>query len=133
MTQASTETAPHVPELTLGWRLRMARESAGIDVQQMAQLLSVGRSTISRWEHDGGSLRPIYLREWAAVCGVDYSWLVTGAEGKVEPPRLASPKRVRKQRRPPSTRENRSTIWYGACDTPAKRGETRKPVARRAA
>lgn len=34
---------------------------------------------------------------------------------------------------PPSTRENRSTIWYGASDTPAKQGETRKPAARRAA
>jgi transcriptional regulator with XRE-family HTH domain len=70
-----------VPELTLGWRLNMALRHGNIEIQQMADYLEVGRTTISRWIHDhGASPRTLYLKEWALRCGVDYHWLVTGED-----------------------------------------------------
>lgn len=65
-----------IPEVTLGWRLRMAMEMADRRAEDMAEELGVHRGTISRWTHDiGKPPRPIYLRHWADLCGVKYEWL----------------------------------------------------------
>lgn len=65
-----------IPEITLGWRLRMAMEKAGLKADYMAAELGVHRGTITRWTHDFGSPpRPIYLRHWAELCQVRYEWL----------------------------------------------------------
>lgn len=65
-----------IPDLTLGWRLRMAMERAGLKAEDMAEHLGVHRGTISRWAHDiGKPPRPIYLRHWAEICNVRYEWL----------------------------------------------------------
>lgn len=65
-----------IPEITLGWRLRMAMEKAGLKADYMAAELGVHRGTITRWTHDIGSPpRPIYLRHWAELCQVRYEWL----------------------------------------------------------
>lgn len=71
-------TAPDilpVPELTLGWRLRMALDYAELSVNQIARDLEVGRQTVSRWLHDDGAPKALYIRSWAEICGVDYDWL----------------------------------------------------------
>ena len=65
-----------IPEITLGWRLRMAMERADLKAEQMAIELGVHRGTITRWTHDiGKPPRPIYLERWAALCNVRYEWL----------------------------------------------------------
>jgi len=65
-----------VPEITLGWRLRIAMEHAGIKADDMAAQLGVHRGTITRWTHDiGASPRPVYLEKWAFLCGVSLDWL----------------------------------------------------------
>jgi transcriptional regulator with XRE-family HTH domain len=69
------------PPLTLGWRLRMALEWAGIDVNDMAEHLQVSRSTVSRWVHDRGMApRTPFLTAWATRCGVPLGWLVDGTK-----------------------------------------------------
>lgn len=65
-----------VPEITLGWRLRIAMERAGIKTDDMAHELGVHRGTVARWTHDVGAVpRDIYLQKWAALCGVPVTWL----------------------------------------------------------
>jgi transcriptional regulator with XRE-family HTH domain len=74
------QTAPGaIPELTLGWRLRMSLDHAGISVQTMAEQLGVTRATLSRWMSDKGK-RPnrAYISQWALGTGVPFEWLNTG-------------------------------------------------------
>lgn len=62
--------------MTLGWRLRMSLEHAGIKADEMAQQLHVHRGTVTRWTHDIGSPpRAIYLERWAQITRVPLAWL----------------------------------------------------------
>ena len=73
MTHARQKT----PEITLGWRLRIAMEHAGLKADDMARELGVHRGTITRWTHDvGASPRGIYLRQWAELTKVPFGWLM---------------------------------------------------------
>jgi len=66
----------NVPEITLGWRLRISMEEAGIKRDEMALRMGVTKATITRWTHDIGSPpRAIYLERWAEVTGVPLAWL----------------------------------------------------------
>lgn len=71
-----------VPELTLGWRLRLAIDTAGISVQDMADQLGYSRSTISRWLNDQDVPRAAVMAQWSLLTGVSPVWLRDG----VEPP-----------------------------------------------
>lgn len=67
-----------VPELTLGWRLKMSL--GDMQVQDMADQLGVSRATVSRWMGDHGEPpRKAFLKQWALISGVDYEWLETGS------------------------------------------------------
>lgn len=65
-----------IPQITLGWRLRMAMEHAGLKADDLAAEFGVHRGTITRWTHDIGSPpRRIYIQRWAELCGVSVEWL----------------------------------------------------------
>ena len=82
MSNGAIEEHPVIPEITLGWRLRIALERAGIKADDMARVLGVHRGTITRWTHDiGRSPRRVYLEKWAEITGVSYAWLAGDAEG----------------------------------------------------
>lgn len=70
-----------IPPLTLGWRLRMAIEHAGIPAGRLAEELSIDRGTLTRWMHDKyrRPINPLFLRAIAERCGVPYEWLVEGS------------------------------------------------------
>lgn len=65
-----------VPEITLGWRMRLALHP--MPAKEMAKQLGVNRGTVTRWMDDKTPVRPIYLKQWALITGVDYNWLVSG-------------------------------------------------------
>lgn len=68
-----------VPQLTLGWRLRMALEHGSVSRQEIAAELGVDPATITRWTHDVGAPPKVaYKKQWALRCGVPYEWLVSG-------------------------------------------------------
>lgn len=68
-----------VPEITLGWRLRIARETAGMDQQQLHEATGIARNTISNYENGAtNKVKPLYLRTMALALGVDPTWLETG-------------------------------------------------------
>lgn len=70
------------PDWTLGWRLRRSLEYGGIDVAEMAEVIEVHRTTISKWFHDEVVPRRVYLSEWARQTGVRVEWLL-GEDPKV--------------------------------------------------
>ncbi len=70
---------PTVPVLTVGWRIRMAREFAGLDQAELAERTQIARNTISNYENGATThVKPLYLRQIALVTGVDEAWLVHG-------------------------------------------------------
>lgn len=73
----TTERYERIPELTLGWRLKMSLGEISRD--QIAEMMDVTPSTISRWMSDKGAppKRP-YLLQWAMVTGVPVEWLASG-------------------------------------------------------
>jgi transcriptional regulator with XRE-family HTH domain len=70
-----------VPQWTRGWRMRRALDHAGLTVETMIAELGVSRGTASRWLHDKGPVRDIYLKQWALRCGVPFDWLKDGRMG----------------------------------------------------
>ena len=67
-----------VPEWDTADRMRKAMRTADVGVQEMADYLGVGRSTVSTWINGRIAPGKQTLRLWALRCGVDYAWL-TGA------------------------------------------------------
>lgn len=68
-----------VPPLTLGWRLKMALDMAGLSNVQMAEALGVSRATISRWMADKGAApHRAYIKQWSEETHVGLHWLETG-------------------------------------------------------
>ena len=72
----STET--RIPEWTIGDRIRKAREHAGLDQDQLADLTGFGRSTLSNWEHDRNAPSVKKLLDLARALDVPVTWLLTG-------------------------------------------------------
>ena len=68
------------PVITLGRRLAMAREDAGITVNQMADRLKIDRRTISRYERSTHPVPPAILLAYQVICGVTEAYI----EGKAE-------------------------------------------------
>ncbi|OZE95136.1 hypothetical protein CH302_19545 [Rhodococcus sp. 15-2388-1-1a] len=67
-----------VPEILRHHRLRIAREEAGLEQGQLAELIGVSRNTIGAAEKKDGNPRRIVINAWALACGVPVSWLETG-------------------------------------------------------
>lgn len=63
---------------TLGGRISLAREFAGLSVPQAAQALGVLTSSWTAWECDRAELRANRLTTMAGILGVSPMWLLTG-------------------------------------------------------
>lgn len=67
-----------VPTITLGHRLRIAREFAGLDQGELADRSEMSRASIVNYELGYRTPRKLYLRALADATGVDLHWLETG-------------------------------------------------------
>lgn len=74
----STEPQSAVPELTLGWRLKMALSHGKVSRREMAAHLGYEESALSRWMSDKLTPRNGVLSQWALATNVDPEWLRTG-------------------------------------------------------
>lgn len=63
---------------TLGGRLSMARDAAGISLETLASQLGVSEETMLAWESDRSEPKPSALVEMSALFGVSPAWLMTG-------------------------------------------------------
>ncbi len=67
------------PQIEVRHRLRIAREYAGLEQEELADRMGVTRSTISNCENPGhGTPRRTTINAWALACGVPATWLTTG-------------------------------------------------------
>lgn len=70
-----------VPEVTLGWRMKMALGHAHMTVQEMADEAGMSRQQLSRYLNDKGERpRRAILVTWALRTGVPLEWLIDGVE-----------------------------------------------------
>lgn len=67
-----------IPELTLGWRLKMALSSGGVSRKAMAEQLGYEETQLSRWTSDKAIPRKGVISQWALTTGVNRTWLETG-------------------------------------------------------
>ena len=67
-----------IPELTLGWRLKMALSSGGVSRKSMAEQLGYEETQLSRWTSGKAVPRKGVISQWALITGVDRRWLETG-------------------------------------------------------
>lgn len=74
-----------IPILSMGNRLRLARETAGLEQGQLAELLEISRGSISAYERDITVPKGLVLRAWAFETDVDEWWLRTGKPGPEDP------------------------------------------------
>jgi len=74
----STQHEVHVPEWTMGDRLRKAREEAGLSQSELAAAIKVSRATVSNAEVGARHPLAITVGAWARATGVPEAWLLTG-------------------------------------------------------
>jgi transcriptional regulator with XRE-family HTH domain len=67
-----------VPQIEVRHRLRIAREYAGLEQEELAERMGVTRSTVSNAENGHGSPRRTTINAWALACGVPASWIASG-------------------------------------------------------
>jgi transcriptional regulator with XRE-family HTH domain len=61
-------------------RMRLARMKAGLEQEEMAEILGVSSSTVSNWENGRVSVRRPFLSAWAQVTGFNMSSLLPSPE-----------------------------------------------------
>ena len=85
LTRMSEMAQERIPELTLGWRLKMAL--GPMHANEMAAALEISRTTISRWMSGRGRIPPtVYIRQWALITRTDPTWLLTGQQPSTSGP-----------------------------------------------
>ena len=65
-----------VPVLTRGQRLRIARENAGFEQGEFAELIGISRNTVSNYENGRKEVRRTTVVTWAKATKVPFSWLM---------------------------------------------------------
>lgn len=78
----------HIPERTIGRRLRDAREDTGMSQSEFAEATGMSRRTITRMEQASTpeGMRKPALMAWAMATGVPLSWLQTGVVPQTNDP-----------------------------------------------
>lgn len=71
---------------TLGERIGVARDRAGLSETELADRLAVQRRTVDAWEGDGAEPRANTLNMLAGVLGVTPAWLLSGVGEGVSSP-----------------------------------------------
>lgn len=67
-----------VPAFTLGDRLRKARESAHMEMKDLADLIDIHRQSVASYEQGKSMPKRHVLLSWSMVTGVDLRWIVEG-------------------------------------------------------
>lgn len=79
MSTAPDAWVPDLLSLTLGQRLGLALDNAGMTIGDLAEAIEMSRETVSLWRNDHDEPRKEkYWGEVAAALGCDYNWLRYG-------------------------------------------------------
>jgi len=74
-----------VPPIEVHHRLRIAREYAGYDQEQLAKIIGIARNTVGNAEKAKVTPRTIVVNAWAMACGVPRDWILTGKHPTDDP------------------------------------------------
>ena len=120
-----------VPEVELRHRLRIAREFAGLEQEELAQKMGVSRNTITNYEKGKVAPRKIVLNAWAWHCGVSLDWINTGRPGAPSPPGGGAPVAPIPGDESPLTGSNRRPLAYlvPGLPVPPDSDDAAKPAA----
>ena len=77
-TRTITRTTSLVPQWTLADRLRKAREEAGLEQLELAEISGISRAAISNAERGSTTPHRSTLMLWAMATGVSLEWIQTG-------------------------------------------------------
>lgn len=69
----------NIPPLTLGDRLRGARTWRELSQFELADILGIARTSVSRYELGTSIPSKLVLAAWADACDVDIEWLRSGS------------------------------------------------------
>ncbi|MFB6612250.1 helix-turn-helix domain-containing protein [Agromyces sp. NPDC056379] len=67
-----------IPKWTIADRLRKARETAGLEQNELARAAGISRATISNAERGVVQPHGATVRVWAEACNVSASWIEQG-------------------------------------------------------
>lgn len=70
--------------MTVGNRIKRARERAGLSQSELARIAGVTRASVSHWEMDKTHPRPNHIRTIANALNVSQAWLSHGDESKTQ-------------------------------------------------
>lgn len=68
------------PTLTLGERLRAARDHAGLTTRDAAYAIDASASGVAKWERDGADPGASKIAKLAKLYNVDVRWLLEGVD-----------------------------------------------------
>ncbi|MBT1542029.1 helix-turn-helix transcriptional regulator [Curtobacterium flaccumfaciens pv. flaccumfaciens] len=85
MTMDAMATPGRIPTWTQADRLRKARETVGMEQQQLADATGLSRTTVGKYERGEVKPRRSGLILWAMATGVPLSWIETGVETQNAP------------------------------------------------
>ena len=74
----TTTSLPIAPVWTMSDRMVKARRNAGLSQTELAQLLGIGRRSITRYEDSNATPTTAVLVAWAYFTNVPTSWLLNG-------------------------------------------------------
>jgi DNA-binding XRE family transcriptional regulator len=75
----------NAPPILVRHRLRIAREYAQLEQDELAALIGVSRNTVGNAEKGRVRPRRITINAWALACGVPATWLTDGVS-QTRPP-----------------------------------------------
>lgn len=75
----------HIPVLDMKRRLRLAREDAGLEQTELANLLGISPRSIHNYEKGYTVPKKPVLLHWAISTGVPLAWLAEGIDTEVTP------------------------------------------------
>ena len=79
-----------IPDIHEGHRMRIAREEAGIEAQDIAARIGIDPGTVTRYEKGRTRVKPLVRKAWAEITGVPTYWLQWGmTEAPTPPPVMA--------------------------------------------
>lgn len=74
------------PEILVRHRLRIAREHAGLEQDELAERIGVSRNTVGNAEKGRVQPRKITLNAWALATGVPVSWIEGNSQKRPSDP-----------------------------------------------
>lgn len=77
---ATLTTPPelHIPQITIGVRLKLARESADLSQYELGDAIGIAPRSVQNYERGNTTPKRPVLLSWALATGVPLSWLTEG-------------------------------------------------------